>query len=115
MAKFEWNAPISAVHGRLWKGMGAAKRRIANADGEQPNYSVSYGSRDLTNHPITEHEQSIRDKFKAIALLVAARRKNAQKRVQDAVAFQNQTTYKTLTSYLWSICTAEYLADLQED
>jgi len=115
MAKIEWIDPIKAMHGKVAGNFGAAKRKLANADGEQPNFSVRYGSRNTSLHPITEHEQSIRDKFKAISLLVAARRKNAQKRVQDAVAFMNQTTYKTLTSYLWSVCTAEYVASLVED
>jgi len=115
MAKLEYEYPIKSVRGKLKDTFGAAKRKLANAEGKQDPFSVIYGERNTTAHPITEHEQSIRDKFKAISLLVAARRKNAQKRVQDAVAFQAQSTYKTLTSYLWSVCTAEYVASLVED
>jgi len=108
MAKLKFYYPIEEVHGALKKKVfGAAKRTTPNAEGEQANFSVIYGKRTAE---VTEAERARWTKFGAIAAMVGARRKNVTKRVQDQVAFKAQSTYKTLTSYLWSICKAEYLA-----
>jgi len=106
MAKLEWKYPIEAVHGALKKKVfGAAKRKLANAEGEQYNYSVTYGQR---SKEFTTDEIERQTRFKAIAQMVATRRKDISKRVADHVAFKAQTTYKTFTKYLWSVCTAQY-------
>jgi len=111
MARIEWKFPIEVMHGKLKKGVfGAAKRTIANADGEQYNFSVFYGKRNTELHPVSTGEQTAREDFKAIAALVAARRKNVTKRIQDQTAFEAQTACKTFTQYLWSVCKAEYEA-----
>jgi len=107
MAKIEWKSPIEAMHGKVFAGFGAAKRKSANANGEQYNFSVRYGKRSTTP---TSAEQGRWARFKAIALLVATRRTNSTKKIADMAAFKAQSTYKTFTSYLWSICTAEYEA-----
>jgi len=112
MAKIIWKYPIEEVHGALKKKVfGAAKRTSPNAEGEQANFSVLYGQR---TKEVSEAERSRWTKFGAIAAMVGARRKNVTKRVQDQVAFKAQSEYKTLTSYLWSICKAEYLASLED-
>jgi len=110
MAKIDWKEPIEAMHGKIVGDFGAAKRKNANAKGEHYNFSVRYGKRDLTLHPVGTDEAAARSQFSAVSKLVGARRKNAQKRVQDAQAFAAQSTCKTLTEYLWSVCKAEYTA-----
>jgi len=40
--------------------------------------------------------------------LVGQRRKDPSKRATDQAAFKAQSTYPTLTKYLWSVCTAQY-------
>jgi len=112
MAKLEYEFPIKNVKGKLKDTFGAAKRKLANAKGEQEPFSVFYGKRS-TEYTTDEVEHQTR--FKAIALLVAQRRKDISKRVQDHVAFKAQSTYKTFTKYLWSICTTQYNASLEED
>ena len=97
------------MHGALKHGvMGAAMRSTKNAKGEQFNFSVFYGQRDLTNHPLSTGEIAARDKFAAVRAAVEARKGNPTKRVQDQNAFKAQSTYKTLNAYLWAVCGAEY-------
>jgi len=105
MAKIEWKTPIEAVHGKLFAGFGAAKRKSPNAEGEQPNYSVFYGKR---TKPVSSDETAARTRWGAIAAMVATRRKNATQRSQDIVAFNAQTAIPTMRKYLWSKCIAEY-------
>jgi len=112
MAKLEYEYPIKSVRGKLKDSFGANKRKLANAKGKQEPFSIIFGERDLTNHPVTEAETAHRDKFKAIQALVAARQKNASQKVTDAVAFKAQTAAPTMKKYLWNVCTAQYLATL---
>jgi len=115
MAKLEWKAPIEAVHGKLFKGFGAAKRTTPNAKGEVFNYSVFYGKRNLTLHPLSTDEVTHRTDFAAIMALYSARRADVTKRAQDAAGFKAQSTYTTLRSYIWSVCAAQYAASQEED
>jgi len=105
MAHVDWKMPIEAVHGKLFKGFGAAKRKSPNAEGEQPNYSVFYGER---KKAVSSDETAARTRWGAIAKMVANRRKNATQRSADIVAFNAQTAIPTMRKYLWSVCITEY-------
>ena len=105
MAKLEWKTPIEAVHGKLYSGFGAAKRKSANASGEQPNFSVMYGKRST---PYSQAEIDYQTKWGAIARMVALRRTNQQQKIADQAAFKAQTEYKTLTTFLWHLAAEEY-------
>jgi len=104
MALFEWNAPISAVHGKLWKGMGAAKRKSANNKGEQPNYSVNYGKRTTA---ATAAELAARTRFATLVAMYNFRKADTTKRILDQTNFRLQSTYKTLKAYVFAQCIAE--------
>ena len=108
MAKLVFAYPIEEVHGKLKGKFGANCRKAKNAKGERKPFSVQYGARDLTNKPYSTGETSAQNRFAGIAALVAARRKNTQKRVQDQADFKAQSVYPTLTKYLWAICAEEY-------
>jgi len=60
--------------------------------------------------PVTADEQVIRSRFSAVARAVAARKKDLSHVASDLAAFnaQKETGYKTLKSYLWSVCGAAY-------
>ncbi|MCQ2342157.1 MAG: hypothetical protein MJZ75_01500 [Paludibacteraceae bacterium] len=109
MASIKWKYPIESIHGALKKKVfGAAMRKAKNAKGEQPNFSVQYGERDLVNHPITSGENAARARFAAVRALVADRKDDSTKRAQDQAAFKAQSTYTTLSAYLWHVCGQEY-------
>ncbi|MCQ2311515.1 MAG: hypothetical protein MJZ64_07200 [Paludibacteraceae bacterium] len=114
MARMKFAYPIEELHGKIKGNFGAAQRQSKNNAGEGRAYSVNYGKRDLTNHPITSDEQARWNRFAAVQALVAARKLNNVKRVQDQQAFANQTEYKTLNAYLWHVCGQEYDASLED-
>jgi len=105
MAKLEYEYPIKTVRGKLKDKFGANKRKAANAKGQQDPFSVIYGTR--TSDPSAD-EITNRTRFGAIGKLVGQRRKDPSKRATDQAAFKAQSTYPTLTKYLWSVCTAQY-------
>jgi len=112
MAKLKYAYPIEEVHGKLKGKFGAAIRKQANAKGNREAFSVNYGTR--TSDPSAD-ETAARTRFGAIAALVGARRKNVAQRSSDQTAFKAQSTYPTLTKYLWHICTQTYEASLEND
>ena len=63
------------------------------------------------NAPVGAAELAARNRFKAIAQAVAARRADLAKVTQDQQAFRAQKDQpggkKTMRSYLWKICAAE--------
>ena len=63
------------------------------------------------NAPVGAAELAARNRFKAIAQAVAARRADLAKVTQDQQAFRAQKDQpggkKTMKSYLWSVCAAE--------
>jgi len=112
MAKLKYAYPIEEVHGKLKGKFGAAIRTLANAKGKREAFSVNYGTR--TSAP-SQAETAARTRFGAIAKLVATRRNTASQRATDQANFEAQSTYPTLTKYLWSVATASYLASQQDE
>ena len=107
MAKISFVYPIEEIVGKLKGKFGAGRHKNPNAKGERNQWTIHYGTRSTA---VTSDEMAARDRFGAIAAMVAARKIDNTKRAQDAAAFRAQSTYKTLTKYLWSVCTAEYEA-----
>jgi len=105
MAKLTYKYPIDEVHGKLKGTFGASIRKAANAKGDRKAFSVNYGTR--SSDPSAD-EITNRTRFGAIGKLVGQRRKDPSKRATDQAAFKAQSTYPTLTKYLWSVCTAQY-------
>ncbi|MCQ2340853.1 MAG: hypothetical protein MJZ48_00100 [Paludibacteraceae bacterium] len=114
MAKLVFAYPIEEVHGKLKGKFGANCRSAKNAKGERKPFSVQYGTRDLTNKPLSTAEITARSRFKTIQAMVATRRKDVSQRSADQAAFKAQSTYPTLTKYLWAVCIQAYDA-AQED
>ncbi len=113
MGKVLWKYPIEEIHGKLRTDFGAAQRKSKNGNGERDPFTVIYGKRDMTNHPLSSYEVEARARFAAIRALVEEHRCNITKRVADYAGFKAQSTYKTMNKYLWAICTAEYNASLE--
>ena len=114
MAKLEYAYPIAAVHGLLDKTsrFGAAKRIARNQDGESKPFSVRYGKR--VSKP-SDDELAARARFTAVQAAVQERKLYPVAKRTDGEAFRNQSTYKTITAYLWHVCGAEYDAALEEE
>ena len=108
MGKVLWKYPIEEIHGKLRTDFGAAQRKSKNGNGERDPFTVIYGKRDLTNHPLSTAEIAARTRFAAVRALVDLHKSDQQKRMADVTAFRAQTTYKTLNKYLWAICAQEY-------
>ena len=114
MAKLEYAYPITAVHGVLDRPskFGAAKRIARNQDGESKPFSVRYGRR--ISKP-SDAELAARARFSAVQAAVQERKLDPVAKRTDGEAFRNQSTYKTITAYLWHVCGAEYDAALEEE
>ena len=114
MAKLEYAYPIAAVHGLLDKTsrFGAAKRIARNQDGESKPFSVRYGKR--VSKP-SDDELAARARFTAVQAAVQERKLDPVAKRTDGEAFRSQSSYKTITAYLWHVCGAEYDAALEEE
>ena len=122
MAKVTWAPGISTVSGALVKidkksphaadqQMLLATHRVAPSTNSNCNRLYLRGLQSVTRStPVTADEQVIRTRFGAVARAVAARKKDLAHVASDLAAFnaQKETGYKTLKSYLWSVCGAIY-------
>ena len=105
MAKITCIAPIESISGKLAKRHDVVfnVRKSANAQGERKNY---------TSMPIrgtyapTEGQKQQAHRFGLIGKKVAQYRQGANFADMKA-AFKAQSTYKTLTQYLWHTAAAE--------
>ena len=124
MAIVKWNSAIDYVKGALTK---PKKDREGHKCGDyligthreapttNPNCTRAYvrGADGFDRStPVTSDEVAIRNRFKAVAIAVAARMKDLSKITADQQAFRAQKDQpngkKTLKSYLWSLELATY-------
>ena len=124
MAKVVWAPGISTVSGALSKinkksphaadqQMLLATHRTAPTTSEDCSRLYLRGIESVTRKtPVTSDEVAIRNRFKAVAIAVAARMKDLSKITADQQAFRAQKDQpngkKTLKSYLWSLELATY-------
>ena len=62
--------------------------------------------------PFTQEDLARQLRFRTVSAAVAARMKDPAKMIQDQAAFNAQTTYKTMKSYIWALEKAAYDANL---
>ena len=124
MAKVVWAPGISTVSGALSKinkksphaadqQMLLATHRTAPTTSNDCSRLYLRGIESVTRKtPVTTDEVAIRNRFKAVAIAVAARMKDLSKITADQQAFRAQKDQpngkKTLKSYLWSLELATY-------
>ena len=124
MAKVEWADAIKTVSGALVKinkksphaadqKMVLATHRVAPSESTQCSNLYLRGLSAVTRTTaVTPDETKARQRFKAVSQAVATRRKDLQHMASDQTAFLAQREQaggkKTMTSYLWSVCGAEY-------
>ena len=124
MAKVVWAPGISTVSGALSKinkksphaadqQMLLATHRTAPTTSNDCSRLYLRGIESVTRKtPVTSDEVAIRNRFKAVAIAVAARMKDLSKITADQQAFRAQKDQpngkKTLKSYLWSLELATY-------
>ena len=124
MAKVEWADAIKTVSGALVKinkksphaadqKMVLATHRVAPSESTKCSNLYLRGLSAVTRTTaVTPDETKARQRFKAVAQAVALRRKDLQHMASDQTAFLAQREEpggkKTMTSYLWSVCGAEY-------
>ena len=121
MAKVEWSAGIDSVSGALSKP-GSNPQHSCNkmllgthrvAATENPNCTRLFLRKKVKRStPLTSNELDARARFSAVAAAVKARKSDLSQITNDQIAFAAQKDTaggkKTMKSYLWSICGAEY-------
>ena len=121
MAHVEWSAGIDSVSGALSKPGKNGQHRCAKmllgthrvAATENPNCNRLFLRKKVKRSTaLTSNELDARARFSAVAAAVKARKSDLSQITQDQIAFAAQKDTaggkKTMKSYLWSICGAEY-------
>lgn len=121
MAHVEWSAGIDSVSGALSKPGKNGQHRCAKmllgthrvAATENPNCNRLFLRKKVKRStPLTSNELDARARFSAVAAAVKARKSDLSQITNDQIAFAAQKDQaggkKTMKSYLWSICGAEY-------
>ena len=121
MAHVEWSAGIDSVSGALSKPGKNGQHRCAKmllgthrvAATENPNCNRLFLRKKVKRSTaLTSNELDARARFSAVAAAVKARKSDLSQITNDQIAFAAQKDTaggkKTMKSYLWSICGAEY-------
>ena len=121
MAHVEWSAGIDSVSGALSKPGKNGQHRCAKmllgthrvAATENPNCNRLFLRKKVKRSTaLTSNELDARARFSAVAAAVKARKSDLSQITQDQIDFKAQKDTaggkKTMKSYLWSICGAEY-------
>ena len=121
MAKVVWSAGIDSVSGALSKpakrGQHSCQKmllgthRVAATTSSECN-RLYIRRKVKRSTPVTTREVNIRNKFRAVAAMVAARKEDLTKVTQDQIDFLAQRDLangkKTMNAYLWKVCGLEY-------
>ena len=121
MAKVEWSAGIDSVSGALSKPGKNGQHRCAKmllgthrvAATENPNCNRLFLRKKVKRSTaLTSNELDARARFSAVAAAVKARKSDLSQITQDQIDFKAQKDTaggkKTMKSYLWKVCGAEY-------
>jgi len=113
MAKVEWADAIKTVSGALVKinkksphaadqKMVLGTHRTAPTTSDACSRIYLRGLSSVTRStPFTAEDLARQLRFKTVSAAVAARMKDPAKMIADNTAFNAQSTYKTMKSYLW--------------
>ena len=120
MAKVEWADAIKTVSGALVKinkksPHAADQKMVLGTHRTAPTTNTACsriylrGLSSVTRStPFTAEDLARQLRFKTVSAAVAARMKDPAKMIADNTAFNAQTTYKTMKSYLWALEKATY-------
>ena len=120
MAKVEWADAIKTVSGALVKinkksphaadqKMVLGTHRVAPTTSTGCSRIYLRGLSSVTRStPFTADDLARQLRFKTVGAAVAARMKDPAKMIADNTAFNAQSTYKTMKSYLWALEKATY-------
>ena len=120
MAKVEWADAIKTVSGALVKinkksphaadqKMVLGTHRVAPTTSTGCSRIYLRGLSSVTRStPFTAEDLARQLRFKTVSAAVAARMKDPAKMIADNTAFNAQSTYKTMKSYLWALEKATY-------
>ena len=120
MAKVEWADAIKTVSGALVKinkksPHAADQKMVLGTHRTAPTTNTACsriylrGLSSVTRStPFTAEDLARQLRFKTVSAAVAARMKDPAKMIADNTAFNAQTTYKTMKSYLWALEKASY-------
>ena len=121
MAKVEWSAGIDHVSGALAKPSKSGQHsctkmllgthRVAATTSKDCNRLYLRKKVQRSTQPSAD-ELDARERFGAVAAMVALRKKDLSKISQDQIDFLAQKDTvggkKTMRAYLWMVCAAEY-------
>ena len=120
MAKVEWADAIKTVSGALVKinkksPHAADQKMVLGTHRTAPTTNTACsriylrGLSSVTRStPFTQEDLARQLRFKTVSAAVAARMKDPAKMIADNTAFNAQSTYKTMKSYLWALEKATY-------
>jgi len=120
MAKVEWADAIKTVSGALVKinkksPHAADQKMVLGTHRTAPTTNTACsriylrGLSSVTRStPFTAEDLARQLRFKTVSAAVAARMKDPAKMIADNTAFNAQSTYKTMKSYLWALEKASY-------
>ncbi|MBQ6777621.1 MAG: hypothetical protein IJP52_04855 [Paludibacteraceae bacterium] len=120
MAKVEWADAIKTVSGALVKinkksPHAADQKMVLGTHRTAPTTNTACsriylrGLSSVTRStPFTAEDLARQLRFKTVSAAVAARMKDPAKMIADNTAFNAQSTYKTMKSYLWALEKATY-------
>ena len=120
MAKVEWADAIKTVSGALVKinkksPHAADQKMVLGTHRTAPTTNTACSriylrglSAVTRSTPFTQEDLARQLRFKTVSAAVAARMKDPAKMIADNTAFNAQSTYKTMKSYLWALEKATY-------
>ena len=120
MAKVEWADAIKTVSGALVKinkksPHAADQKMVLGTHRTAPTTNTACsriylrGLSSVTRStPFTQEDLARQLRFKTVSTAVAARMKDPAKMITDQAAFNAQSTYKTMKSYIWALEKASY-------
>ena len=120
MAKVEWADAIKTVSGALVKinkksPHAADQKMVLGTHRTAPTTNTACSriylrglSAVTRSTPFTAEDLARQLRFKTVSAAVAARMKDPAKMIADNTAFNAQSTYKTMKSYLWALEKATY-------
>ncbi len=99
--KIYYLPPIDYASGRVY-GTKYGFTSVYRKSNKYPKGCMATGERDTTNHPYSETELNIHQKFRAVVISTRQRLKDPTKVSQDQAAFKSQSVFRTVYQYVFN-------------
>lgn len=99
--KIYYLPPIDYASGKVY-GTKYGFTSVYRKANKYPKGCMVIGERDTTNHPYSQSELRLQQKFKDVVASTRKRLKDSAKAPQDQAAFTAQTDFRTLYQYVFN-------------